>query len=284
MIDFEKAFKTTFADRDWINKTLEGLLWHALVVTAPAVYGVQMERIRRVARGDDSLPEWDDFGKKWADGFMVWLALFVYRLPLMILSSALFVLLIVLMIVAFASGNRSDAAASLAFGSTMGLYLFAMAFAPINSVYNLALGVFFRAAMVNYAMTQRFSAFFEFRKVVDLMRGKTGYWIVWFYGVAIGAAGGVAVYLLGLSYVGVFLVGGVSYLMQMMNSHLNGQWAAVAFGDDSARGAEPPAPPTMPAPPVLPAPPAPTAPPAPPAPPAPTDPLVGAGGADDQPR
>ncbi|MCL2504104.1 MAG: DUF4013 domain-containing protein [Coriobacteriia bacterium] len=279
-IDLNRVVTAPFADHDWVKKTFLGLLWFTLGITMPAVYGAQMEYIRQVTRGNDSLPEWDDFGKQWIDGLKFCFALFIYTLPLIILYVTMMPAIIALPMGFIALGEGSDAAAVRVPFAIITMYVLMFAYMAINAICSLALGVFFRAAMVNYAMTQRFGAFFEFRKIMRLMRGKTGYWSVWFFGLVIGYASCMVTYFLGATFVGAILIGGVVYLAAMMDGNALGQWAAVAFGNDSAHGAEPPAPPIMPAPPVLPAPPAPPVPP----PPAPAGPLIGAEDIDDQPR
>lgn len=64
-IDLGRAFKAPFMDKEWPMKTLLGFVWALLVVTSPAVYGAQLEYIRRVSGGNEELPEWNDFGNKW---------------------------------------------------------------------------------------------------------------------------------------------------------------------------------------------------------------------------
>ena len=84
-IDLGRAFKAPFADAEWVKKTLMGWLWMLLGVTAPAVYGAQLEYIKSVSEGREDLPDWSDFGNKWVKGFMLLIAGFIYTLPIWIL-------------------------------------------------------------------------------------------------------------------------------------------------------------------------------------------------------
>ena len=87
-IDLGRAFKAPFADTDWVKKTLMGWLWMLLGVTSPAVYGAQLEYIKRVSEGREDLPDWSDFGNKWVKGFLLLVAGFIYFLPIIVSGSS----------------------------------------------------------------------------------------------------------------------------------------------------------------------------------------------------
>ncbi len=59
-IDLSRALKAPFQDSEWVKKTLMGWLWMLLGVTAPAVYGAQLDYIKSVSEGREDLPNWDD--------------------------------------------------------------------------------------------------------------------------------------------------------------------------------------------------------------------------------
>lgn len=108
-IDIGRAVKAPFNDQNWISKTLLGFLWLLLGVTAPAVYGAQIEYVRGVAEGREDLPTWDDFGGKWIKGFLLAIAYFIYLLPIWILA---FVLLLPGIVAAASSGGDYGAGLS----------------------------------------------------------------------------------------------------------------------------------------------------------------------------
>jgi hypothetical protein len=274
-LDLGRAFKAPFADKNWVSKTLLGFVWLLLGVTAPAVYGAQLEYIVGSAKGDDTLPDWSDFGNKWVKGFMVLVAMFIYMLPVFIISG------IFLIPVVLSAGNNSDAMAALAAGGTC-VWIAAVI------VYGIAASIFVEAAMVHYAMRGTFSAFFEFGEIISKVRGGTGYFTAWLYALIISAAGSAVTSVLSATGIGAILYPAVLYLMMMATAHVLGQWARAAYGvatpaatptyaapPEPAWAPAPPAPPVAPlAPPVAPSAP-PVAPPAPPAAPvAPVEPAA----------
>ncbi len=278
-VDIGRAFKAPFADPDWVKKTLLGWVWFLLFFTAPAVYGAAIEYVASVARGDERLPEWNDFGGKWVKGFLAGLAAFIYFLPVIVIGAILVVP------VALSAQTDANGLTGLLAG---GMCLFWI----VAAIYTVAVSVLFYAALVNYAMKGHFGAFFEVGEIIAKVK-VPGYWMAWLFAIVISFAASAVTSVLSATYIGVVLLGAVIYLEAMMISHLFGQWATDAYGlapayaAPAAAGYQPiqPAPPayTPPAPPahVPPAPPtyAPPAPPATPAapsaaPPAPPAPAV----------
>ncbi len=267
-VDFGRALKAPFNDKGWPMKTLLGFLWGFLVVTAPAVYGAQIEYTLRVANGNEELPDWSDFGSKWVKGFMVILAGMIYSLPITILGA---ILILPGMISAFMSGDSNAIGGLLAGGSCL--------FILVATVYWIALWLFFSAATVHYAVKGTFGAFFQFGEILAHIRDGSGYFAAWLWSVVVGMAIGVMMSIVSgvTGGVGGFLYPAATYLMVMITSHLFGQWAARSYGFPGLGGAAPAygappapggyAPPAPPAAPPAYAPPAPPAytPPAPPA-------------------
>ena len=252
MIDIGRGFKAPFEDKDWISKTLLGFLWGLLGVTAPAVSGAQVEYIRSVSRGDDALPTWDDFGKKWVEGLLVFAAGFLYFLPVIVLG-ALFAAPVI--VSAIVSGGDSDALGALFAGGFCFFWIVAL-------VYIAGVSVLFSAAMTNYAMKESFGAFFALGEIMELVRGNTGYLTAWFYTLVIGFAGSAVASILSGTGVGAILAPAITYLVAMMSGNILGQWAAQAYQTTPQPASAAPA---VAAPAFAPPPPAPPAPAAPPA-------------------
>jgi hypothetical protein len=270
-IDIGRAIKAPFNDKQWVSKTLFGFLWLLLGLTAPAVYGAQIEYVKSVAEGREDLPTWDDFGGKWVKGFLLAVAYFLYLLPIWILAA---VLLLPGLIASISSGGDYGAGM---FGG--GLCLFSI----ISIVYGVAIAILMYGATVNYAMKGGFGALFEISEILAHVRDGSGYFAAWVWALVIGLGGSVVVSVLSATFVGYIAVPAVLYLEFMMMGHVFGQWAAKSYGiaapATTAPAYVPPAPPAAPAAQLTPpAPPAPTAPvmapPAPPAdlPPAPPEP------------
>jgi hypothetical protein len=267
-IDLGRAFKAPFADTDWVKKTLMGWLWMLLGVTAPAVYGAQLEYIKSVSEGREELPDWSDFGGKWVKGFLLLIAGFIYFLPVIVLGF----IFAIPVIIAAASG--SNGMGGLAAGGMCLFWLFAL-------VYTIAVAIIFYAATVNYALKGTFGSFFQFSEILARVRDGSGYFNAWLWAIVVSFAAGLAVSILSATFIGYILVPAVSYLSVMITAHLFGQWATRSYGIQAAAapvgvpGYVPPAgayaPPAY-APPAAPA--APTPPAAPVSPPAPYQPPV----------
>lgn len=223
--DIARAFKAPFQDPEWVNKTLMGFVWTLLVVTSPAVYGAQLEYIRRVSAGNERLPEWDDFGNKWVEGFLVAVAWFIYMLPVTIVG-AIFVLPGLISLIA--SDGGSDAAGAFFFG---GMCLFGVVF----TIYVLALSVFISAAMTHFAMRRTFGAFFEFGAIATKIRGGSGYFTAWLYTILISVGVSTAASVISgvTGGLGSIVMPAVTYLAAMMTGHVLGQWARVAYAAES---------------------------------------------------
>jgi hypothetical protein len=183
-IDLGRSFKAFFADKDWITKTLLGFVWGILVVTAPAVTGAQLEYIRGVSRGNEDLPDWSDFGSKWVAGLLVFVAGFIYFLPVVVLGA----ILVVPSAIAAIAGGDSDVVGAL-FGGSWCVFL------PLAIVYSVAVSVLFSAAMTNYAMKGTFGALFEFGAILEKVRGGSGYFTAWLFTIVIAFIGGAVTVL-----------------------------------------------------------------------------------------
>ncbi|MCS7179263.1 MAG: DUF4013 domain-containing protein [Anaerolineae bacterium] len=91
-MDVGKAFRFVFEDRDWVTKLLLG----GLILLIPifgifALMGYMITVIRRVLSGDPNpLPDWRELGQKFVDGLLVWVAIFIYTLPALLLSCPVF--------------------------------------------------------------------------------------------------------------------------------------------------------------------------------------------------
>lgn len=263
MIDVGRALKAPFEDPEWLSKTLLGLLWGLLVVTAPAVYGAQIHYLRDVSEDEERLPTWSEFGALWVDGLMAIIAGLVYFLPIV----ALLVVAVIPAALGYSAAGSNDAWAGLT-------ALFAGTFClvwVVAIIYVLGVSVLFSAALTNYAMKGGFGSFFEIGEIISRVRGGTGYFTAWAYTILVALIGSVLTSVVSATGVGAILSPGIAYLVAMASAHVLGQWAKVSYGTPSAAAhpasAIQPAAPAARAPFESPTPPAP-APPAPPAPPA----------------
>lgn len=220
-IDLGRAFKAPFTDKDWVTKTLLGFVWVLLVVTIPAVYGAQIEYIRRVSRGDETLPGWEDFGDKWVQGVLVFIASIIYFLPVLVL---MFLFLVPVAVSVAVEGEPGALASVTAIGGACLVIL-------IATVYGIAASILFYAAQVHFAMSGSFGAFFEFGRIMDKVRSG-GYFTAWLYSLVIAVGLSFAASIAASATGGLLAVvsPAVTYITMMMVGHVLGQWAARAYG------------------------------------------------------
>ena len=88
-MDIERAFKFVFSERNWFGKIVIGgvmILFAFLIVPIFIYYGYLVEVARRVInQSEEILPEWDNIGRKIADGFKLVIIFIVYFLPALVL-------------------------------------------------------------------------------------------------------------------------------------------------------------------------------------------------------
>jgi len=145
------------------------------------VQGFTVRIIRQTARGEKpSLPEWDDWGQLFGDGFKAWLIGLVYLLPIWLIQICvglmLFGLWLALSVSAFGPRTNSQAFA----GGFVGL-IFAfdgLIFISVAITLLLIVPLVFllQVALSRFAATDRLGSAFEFREVWNLARrGFTNY-------------------------------------------------------------------------------------------------------------
>jgi len=255
-MDIGRSFSAPFKDPKWVQKVGLGGLWGLLVVTSPAQTAYQMDYIKSVANGDESLPEWSDFGGLWVRGFLAGLGYFIYMLPAVVIGFISFVPLVL----ASMSGD-SDAAAAAGLGSMCLLGGIAM-------LWIVGVSIFALAGITNYAMTGRFGSMFAFGEIMTKIK-TPGYWAAWGMNIVVYFVAGTIVSMLSATGVGSILATWVYFPAYLIGGHLIGQWAASAY---ATQGLAPAAPTGYPAPAAPVAPPAPVAPSVPAAPVAPAAP------------
>ena len=74
-----------FKDKSWVGKLLLG----AVIALIPiigwlAIIGWGIEMLRRRANGEEGLPDWGQFGKKIGDGFLMFIILLIYAIPMIL--------------------------------------------------------------------------------------------------------------------------------------------------------------------------------------------------------
>lgn len=150
-----------FSDPSWIMKTLIGLFCQVLGVTAPIMVGYQLRVIRQAANGEDEkLPEFDNVGSLWIQGFICSLVMgLVITLPAILVGGLGVGAAIAL------GDSLGGAAAVLAIGLVLLCLLIMMAFAFMAP-----------ALMLRYAMTENAASLMDLSTAWgDVKQGPTDY-------------------------------------------------------------------------------------------------------------
>jgi Protein of unknown function (DUF4013) len=231
-MNLEKAFKYPFEDKQWAGKIGMSALISIVPILNIAWLGYIIQIIRQVIKGDPlPLPGWDDLGKKFMDGLLLFLATLVYALPVILLIG---VPLAIIVPASFAGSFSTQdmfttilAAAGVVF---LGL-------ACVLVLYGLALSVAFPAIYVQYAHKGTFASCFAFKDIFALIKKNAGaYFTAWgvYLGISIGAslAAGIISGLLGwipcLGQLIAFSAGiAASIYVQLVYAHLFGQFGAM---------------------------------------------------------
>lgn len=191
-VDFGRAFQFFFEDPEWQKKTLMGSLFVLLtmiLVGGPFLAGYGMQVLRRTARGESRpLPEWDDYGKYFMDGLQAVGLYLCYFVAALLIPGAIGC---VSALVGGAAGNSGDGIAGLGI-----MFAYLMLF-----VLMLPLTVYLPSAFIRMTILERFSAGFEFRENIDLIkRGPGNYFIALAIYIVTQFIANLAIYLCCLPY------------------------------------------------------------------------------------
>lgn len=223
-MDFGKAFTFMFEDPDWVRKlgigTVIGavaiLLSPVLIGLVPAIMilGYCLDVLRNVADGREyPLPEWEDWSGFLVRGFKLVVALFVWSLPIILIS-------IPLIIGAALTGDQSSGA-NAAFGT-----LFIICSSCLMVLWGLFVLLISPAIYIRLAVTDRLASAFEVSRLWELTRANLGNVIIAILlvivaGIIASIAGSLGLILL---IVGVLVTFPAATLWQyLVQAHLFGQ-------------------------------------------------------------
>ncbi len=166
-MDITKAFTYVFEDKNWMTKILiGGLLSIASILIVPMFIlgGYSVAIIRNVMKGvEKPLPEWEDWGGFLNDGFSVFVAQFVYTLPMLILLCIAFVATGSMAGLSEMSEMSEDALFA-AILSTFG-FVFCIIF-----LYAIVMLFISPAIRVQYVKHNELAATFRFREVITIIQ------------------------------------------------------------------------------------------------------------------
>jgi len=234
-----KALSYPNEDKQWASKIGIGVLISIVPILNFAWLGYIIELIRQVIKGNPlPMPDWNNLGKKFMDGLLLFLASLIYALPVILLIGVPLIIMIVPAILAGAGDSSTQTIASAI--ATAGT-LVAMCLTCVVLLYVLALSVLFPAIYVEYATKGTFASCFDFKNIFAQIRKNAGvYFTAWgvYLGVLIGASlvGGTIGSLLGwipcLGQIIALVVGIASGIyVLLVFAHLFGQYGAMDAED-----------------------------------------------------
>jgi len=160
--DFLKPFTFVFQDPRWLTKIAIGGLFYLasfLVIGMFFVTGYCARLARNVVAGHpDPLPEWDDLGEYFAEGFGLCVVGLAYIAPVFVLIAAIFIP------AALLAGWNDQEAMRNASGGMMGC-AWCLVFP-----FSLAISFFLPGGLFLAAIERRFTAAFEFRRLWHYIR------------------------------------------------------------------------------------------------------------------
>ncbi len=231
-MDYNRAFRFIFDDKDWLSKIGLGLLIQMVPILNFAWVGYQVQIIRNVRRKETIiLPTWDDLGKKFMDGLMLALAGMIYALPILLIAC----LPLALMLIPMLGSGNDDLFTALMAGSTLlffGLFCLVM-------LYALALSILTPIMQIYYAEEGTFASCFKVRNFFSTLSKHAGtFFTIWILiiGVSIGVStatgivGGMIGWfpVFGQILLAVVVMAGSAYTL-CFSSHLYGQFASQVF-------------------------------------------------------
>ena len=166
-MDIGRSFTYMFEDQDWIKKILIGGVVSLIPIVQFAALGYFIEALRNTAEGRElPLPEWDDFGGKFMKGLIVVIAVFLYLLPI------IFVMGVILGVATVIAGSLdNDAAETVAI-------ICPLIGNCLVFVYGILVMLILPAAVIQYALTEKFGAFFRFGDMMALIKANIGGYII----------------------------------------------------------------------------------------------------------
>lgn len=154
MVDFTRSLKFPFQDEEWVTKILVGGLLNLLPIVNFLSMGFALETMRNGTRGQEEMPEWQDWGDKFMLGLIAFVIGFIYSLiPVIIMT---------------AGGAGGVLAGGLAGGGLFG------GSALIGILLWLAIIFFMPMAMANYVAKQQFGAAFALGEILEHIKPVLG--------------------------------------------------------------------------------------------------------------
>ncbi|MBI2953879.1 MAG: DUF4013 domain-containing protein [Chloroflexi bacterium] len=166
MDDVGKAFTYMFEDEDWITKIVVGVVFILLsfaLVGIPFVLGYVVETIQNVLAGRPKpLPAWTNVGEKFAKGLVLAVALLIWTIPSLIISSL---------------GTLAQGVGD---GRSGLLVAVGLLFTCFTFIYSIGLGFMMPAIFIKFAEKPEFASAFKINDFVSMITNNVGNYVVVF--------------------------------------------------------------------------------------------------------
>ena len=235
-MNFSRAFRYIFDDKDWVTKTALGVLIMLVPILNFAWLGYQIQIMRNVWKNETIiLPAWgEDLGKRFMDGLMLALAGIVYALPVFLVVG----LPTAIMVIPALLVEDPDVMGALMTGSMFVNFCLMCVF----FLYALVLSFFTPVMHMFYAREGTFASCFKFGEIFRTITQNAGpFFTVWLvnFGVsmgvsmAVGAVGGILgwIPILGQLLLMVLGIAGPMYALYF-SAHTYGQFMSQVFGNE----------------------------------------------------
>ena len=219
-MDVGRSFRALFDDANWIVKVLLGgiftLIGMFILLTLPLVLGYQVDTIKLAARGENRVPEWDDWGGLYVRGLLALVIQLVYALPLLIIGCCQFAATSALG--QGAQGNNPNAA----------LGPLVACFGCLSLLFGILAVVLTPAAIIRWVQRDDISAAFNLGSVIALIRDNAGNYAV---AVLVGLLLDIAAALIGALLCGI----GLPFTIFIATVIIGNLYGQVAFADRSGQ-------------------------------------------------
>jgi hypothetical protein len=235
-MNIEKSFRFPFEDKEWISKLGLGALITMVPIVNFAWSGYLVDIIRNVMNNTiEPLPTWDDLGKKFSEGLILFAAGLVYASPILILMC------LPLSMVAFSgliSGNSNMEDLARVITDAGGVLFYGLL--CVFVFYAIALSVIYPAILILFSREGTFASCFKLREVFDLISKNAGpFFTAWGLSLVGGFGVGLVIGIFNLIVGWIPCIGWIASLVLSLGSgvyiaavyaHLFGQFGALVFG------------------------------------------------------
>jgi hypothetical protein len=183
------TFKFPFSDPRWLPKLLVAFLLGMAGFIIPIIpffflYGYYYKICRRIIKDDgiEALPEWDDWGRLFVNGFKYGAAGFIYNLPALI---CMFIALALMIVPAFIMAGSADAylgnPPDFSNFNVLLLTLFSYPLMGLGTLLSLATGIVAIPALMHLIDNDSFGAAFHFNQWWKILRANAGGFILSYF-------------------------------------------------------------------------------------------------------